>query len=594
MNILHVLSQNQLTGAEVHAADLISEQTNDGHTVFQISNLFFKTTKAQQIPLAVETKNIIQFIKSTFILKKFLIKNNIQIIHSHSRAAAKLVFYARFGLKMGHVSTVHGRQHVSFSKKIFNQYGEFIIPVCKNIYSQLTQEFFYNPRRIMLLANPIDTKKFQPRKIKEKNINSVLNICIIGRTTGPKKIRTELFVQHFSKILKEKNIEFKLTLVGGRLQFKENINYIDDVIIDSSFLHQFDLICGSGRVAMESILAGVPTIAFGESSYIGLVTEDHLVQSAESCFGDIGQNFDAPVFNFEQALIDLNLFYSNKTDYFALAIAAQKIFDLKMISKKVMRLYESAYFLSNYSKWIPVLMYHKIPDKNLDSVHKIYVTKNTFEKHLKFFKQQKMTTITFDEISLYRQGLKDWIHFPKKPLILTFDDGYTDNITNADPLLKKYKMKAHVYLLADSQINKNQWDIPDVSADIVSGFDRKKWLMTQFEIGSHGLSHKKMPDMDLNEKLDELKISKEILRTEFNQKIISFAFTYGDTNQACAEAAEQAGYEYAVNTDTGGFLIEENPYSIFRVNIFPDENLFSIWKKTRTWYRKYYYIKRNK
>lgn len=98
--------------------------------------------------------------------------------------------------------------------------------------------------------------------------------------------------------------------------------------------------------------------------------------------------------------------------------------------------------------------------------------------------------------------------------------------------------------------------------------------------------------MSVDEKMFELSESKLKLELEFKKPMTTFAFTYGLTNSDCAMACEKAGYDYGLNTDQGGFLIEENPYSIFRVNIFPDESFLSLWKKTSTWYRKYYYFKR--
>lgn len=591
MNIVHVLSQNQLTGAEVYAATLISQQKKSGHTVFQISNQFFKKTDAIQKSLVVETKNIFQFAKSAKELRRFLIKNKIHVVHSHSRASAKLVFYARLGLKIGHVSTVHGRQHVSLSKKIMNQYGEFIIPVCKNIYDQLTQEFLYNPRRLQIVPNPIDSDQFKTETTQE--VSDLLRIGIIGRLTGPKKIRTELFIQNFSQLLKDKNIKHEFTVIGGK--FGSEVKSTEHVEINSQFLQQYDLICGSGRVAMEAIMSGVPCIAFGESSYVGLITETNFEKATESCFGDIGINFELPQFNEAQALNDLETFFQKKTRFDQLAELGKDFFNTQYISIKIMRLYESAYFLRNYSKWIPILMYHKIPDQDLNSPHKIFVTKHSFEKHLEFFKNFNLTSMTFNDLSLFRKGLKDWSEFPKNPIVLTFDDGYVDNITNADPLLKKYKAKAHIYLLADKKIESNVWDNATDENDrheIISGEQRHRWNSTNFVIGSHGLSHKRLPRMKISDKLHELTESKKRLEDEFSKRVISFAYTYGDTNTDCAEAAQRAGYEYAVNTDSGGLIAEEAPYAIFRVNIFPDETFMSLWKKTRKWYRQYYYLKR--
>jgi peptidoglycan/xylan/chitin deacetylase (PgdA/CDA1 family) len=242
-------------------------------------------------------------------------------------------------------------------------------------------------------------------------------------------------------------------------------------------------------------------------------------------------------------------------------------------------------------------MYHKVPDQDLNSQHKIYVNKNNFAKHLQTFKSLNMTTITFDELALYRKGLKSFSLFPKNPLILTFDDGYEDNLQNADIELKKQNMQAHIYLLADPSVASNQWDHqsdPTEKHKIISGEDRKLWKNTQFHIGSHGLNHQRLTEMSPEKKILELSTSRQKLEAEFKQPVITYAYTYGDTNKECAELAETCGYEYALNTDTGGLLLEENPYAIFRVNIFPDESFLSLWKKTRKWYRCYYYFKRKK
>ena len=94
--------------------------------------------------------------------------------------------------------------------------------------------------------------------------------------------------------------------------------------------------------------------------------------------------------------------------------------------------------------------------------------------------------------------------------------------------------------------------------------------------------------------LSELVESKKSLEKEFHELVNVFAFTYGITTPSAAALAQAAGYDYAVNTDTGGKLLEEDPYSIFRVSIFPDENKWSLFKKTSTWYRKYYFLKRGR
>jgi peptidoglycan/xylan/chitin deacetylase (PgdA/CDA1 family) len=624
VRILHLLSQNHLTGAEVYAVNLIQNQVKQNHLVWQASNAFFIKSLAVQVKLRVESKTTLDFFKSVLELRTFLKQNRIQVVHCHSRAAAKLCFYARLGLKISdacggnekvaQVSTIHGRQHSSISKKLFSQYGEFLIAVCENVKFQLTAEFNYAPNRIKLIRNSVETSQFTKPNPEQKPNESLhrdlrvagdVRIAVIGRCTGPKKDRTEIFLNAVHDVLLMHKINFDLTVVGdnsANLKTSATYKTIEHAQIDYRFLKQFDLICGSGRVAVEAGLAEVPCLAFGEYSCEGLLAPQNLDVCLQSNFGDIGTDFSGPHYNnsdihrtIEHWLRTRNL-ETFKIDLKKVAETLQAEFSDQWVHRRIERIYESAFFLRQYSRWIPILMYHKIPEAELDSPHKIFVTKSNFERHLRVFNLLGFKTITFSELEKFRTGQKSWSLFPRKPLILTFDDGYTDNLVNASPLLRQYGFNAQLFLLAEKELKSNSWDHKDTESGdaIVSGTDRQRWLNSSFEIGSHGIHHIHLPAIPLAEADHEISASKKMLQNEFNHKINTYAFTYGDTNSELAELAFKAGYSYAVNTDSGGLLLEEEPYSIFRVNIFPNESFFSLFKKTANWYRKYYFKKRGK
>ncbi len=620
MRILHLLSQNHLTGAEVYAVNLIQNQVRKGHLVWQMSNDFFAKSLGVQVRLQVETLSQLEFIKSVRSLRTFLKDNKIQVVHCHSRAAAKLCYYARLLLKVdddfgstcqvAQVSTIHGRQHISTSKKLHNQYGEFLIPVCENISTQLSLEFGYDPRRIKLIRNAVGVAQFRPPKVPEPKsapepAGKVLKVAVIGRCTGPKKHRTEIFLATAHEILNFKKIDHEFVVIGDNsqnLQTAVAFKAIGNATINFEFLNQFDLICGSGRVAVEAALAEIPCIAFGEYSFLGLLSSKNLKCNLETNFGDIGADFTGPHFNSIEIHQHIELWLMQrfqpgfKSELVEIALRLIQEFSDVFVQAQIERVYESAFFLRQYSNWIPILMYHKIPDQELNSPHKIFVTKSNFEKHLKWFKLFGLQTLTFNDLEKFRKGLRSWKQFPRRPLVLTFDDGYKDNLLNASPLLRRQSYRAQLFLLAESSIKSNHWDHVDAEAGdaIVSGTDRQQWLTSAFEIGSHGIRHVHLPELDHVEATKEVTESKKMLESELSTPINVYAFTYGDTNSDLAQIAMRAGYSYAVNTDSGGLLMEENPYAIFRVNIFPDETLFSLWKKTSRWYRKYYFKKRGK
>lgn len=83
----------------------------------------------------------------------------------------------------------------------------------------------------------------------------------------------------------------------------------------------------------------------------------------------------------------------------------------------------------------PWFLYHHIGEGGVPT--------DWFEEHLKNIWFLNMKTLTNREMleSLDKHG-----KLPKNSVALTFDDGYYDNYKNAFPLLKKYKMKATLYL----------------------------------------------------------------------------------------------------------------------------------------------------
>lgn len=83
------------------------------------------------------------------------------------------------------------------------------------------------------------------------------------------------------------------------------------------------------------------------------------------------------------------------------------------------------------NKGVPMFLYHQVN-------HLSNVTPELFEEHLKILKEKGMNTVTLKE---YGDG-----KLPKNPFLITLDDGYYDNYSVVFPLLKKYNMKATVFL----------------------------------------------------------------------------------------------------------------------------------------------------
>jgi peptidoglycan/xylan/chitin deacetylase (PgdA/CDA1 family) len=92
---------------------------------------------------------------------------------------------------------------------------------------------------------------------------------------------------------------------------------------------------------------------------------------------------------------------------------------------------------------LPILMYHGITtDKS--KVNDYTILAETFENDLKWLTSNGFTTVSTSQLIDY---VENGAALPEKPVLITFDDGYSNNYNLAYPLLEKYNMKAVISII---------------------------------------------------------------------------------------------------------------------------------------------------
>src|ERR1035441_8325455 len=104
--------------------------------------------------------------------------------------------------------------------------------------------------------------------------------------------------------------------------------------------------------------------------------------------------------------------------------------------------------LMSYGRWCfnalsrpaVVLLYHRISDHSSDP-QMLSVSRANFEQHLRLIRGEFAPVSLADLIECSQRG-----SIPRRAVVLTFDDGYFDNLEFALPLLEKYDIPATFYV----------------------------------------------------------------------------------------------------------------------------------------------------
>ncbi len=223
---------------------------------------------------------------------------------------------------------------------------------------------------------------------------------------------------------------------------------------------------------------------------------------------------------------------------------------------------------------LPVLLYHRVVNKqSVIGKHKIYVWEKDFEKQLLYLKNNGYETITFFDL------LENPSMDLNKKVIITFDDGYEDNYTLLFPLLKKYNFKAVIYVV--TQVNHNAWGVREGEprVELISDAQKKEMGNYGIEIGGHTRTHVDLPTCREAEMVREISGCREDVEKLTNKKVISFAYPFGGINEAAKRITNEAGYLYAVSTNTGPKEFGKDNFQIRRIEITPKTTLMSFKNK---------------
>lgn len=208
---------------------------------------------------------------------------------------------------------------------------------------------------------------------------------------------------------------------------------------------------------------------------------------------------------------------------------------------------------------VPILIYHDPPPD--------------FSAQLDQLQAEGYTTITPDELA---DALHGGEPLPAKPALITFDDGY-ENQMSAFHDLVQHQMRATFYIISGGQrshwcigVNRRQHDPsqpPGGCGDSYLSWSQIKQLDASglITIGAHTVDHDNLPTDSPAMQKFEITRNKHELEAHLKHPVDSFAYPYGAYDATTLAIVQAAGFHTAVTTNPGLTQTLAGIYTLYRV-----------------------------
>jgi peptidoglycan/xylan/chitin deacetylase (PgdA/CDA1 family) len=171
----------------------------------------------------------------------------------------------------------------------------------------------------------------------------------------------------------------------------------------------------------------------------------------------------------------------------------------------------------------------------------------------------------------------------RKPLaegavLITFDDGYRDNLENAAPVLHRHGYPAVQFVplayIGDRQPLPHEEHLAanGVLNRTVDWDELGELEKLGVRIESHGISHRPLADIELDEAAREIAISKLRLEERLGRPVRAFSYVKGSEahyKQVHLSLVRQAGYDVAFTAVSGANTPTSDPLQLRRYNVEP-------------------------
>jgi len=203
---------------------------------------------------------------------------------------------------------------------------------------------------------------------------------------------------------------------------------------------------------------------------------------------------------------------------------------------------------------VPILMYHVVAPAPLGVRYpELYVSGRDFAAQMRDLAARGFRGVTLGQVFDYwRRG----IPLPRRPIVISFDDGYESQYRNALPVLKKLGWPGVLNLLVQNEAP--SWGLRPEKV--------RKLIAAGWEVDAHTIHHFDLTTLSGASLQREVAGSRRLIKRQFGVPVSFFCYPSGRYDAAVVAAVRTAGF-LGATTERPGLARLSERFALPRIRV---------------------------